>query len=200
MPKCDPRVDAYLKNAAPFAQPILRHLRDVVHAACPDVVEGMKWSSPHFDYKGIFCSMAAFKAHCTFGFWKYKLLEDQLPKADSQAMGQFGRLTSVKDLPDDRVLVRIIQAAAKLNDDGVKALRERSAKKPPVKPPAYFMAAVRKNKKALATFADFSPSHKREYVEWVTNAKTDETRQRRLATAVLWMAEGKGRNWQYERA
>lgn len=200
MPARDPRVDAYIKTAAPFARPILEHLRDIVHATCPDVVEAMKWSAPHFDYKGIFCGMAAFKSHCTFGFWKYKLLDKMLPKADSQAMGQFGRVTSVDDLPDDRALVRIILAAAKLNDNGVTAPRERATKKPPVRVPAYFMAAVRTNKKALAAFSDFSPSHKREYVEWVTEAKTEGTRRRRLTTAIEWMAEGKGRNWKYERA
>lgn len=200
MARNDPRVDEYILNAAPFAQPILARLRAVVHRACPDVVEGMKWSFPHFDYKGIFCSMAAFKGHATFGFWKYKLLEDHLPVADSQAMGQFGRLTSVRDLPSDKALTRIVRAAARLNDAGVKVPRAPRTKKPPVRPPVWFLAAIRKNKKALATFTDFSPSHKREYVEWVTEAKSDETRARRLATAIDWMAQGKGRNWKYERA
>jgi hypothetical protein len=196
----DPRVDAYIKKSAPFARPILTHLRDVVHRACPDVVEGTKWSFPHFDYKGIFCSMAAFKAHCTFGFWKYKLIEKMLPQADENAMGQFGRVTSISDLPDDRTLIRIIQTAARLNDEGIKVTRAPAKKKPPLKVPTYFMAAIKKNKKALAAFSEFSPSHKREYVEWVTEAKTDDTRNRRLAIAVVWMAEGKSRNWQYERA
>jgi hypothetical protein len=200
MPSRDRRVDAYIRNAAPFARPILTRLRKVVHAACPEVVEGFKWSFPHFDYKGIFCSMAAFKGHCTFGFWKYQLLEKVLPKVDEQAMGQFGRMTSIADLPDNRTLVRIIKAAAKLNDDGVKVPRAKSAPKPPVKPPAHFMTAIGRNKKALATFRNFSPSNKREYVEWVAEAKTDETRNRRLATAVEWMAAGKSRNWKYERA
>ena len=104
----DPRVDAYIKKAAPFAQPILVRLRDVVHRACPDVVEGTKWSSPHFDYKGIFCSMAAFKAHCMFGFWKHTLIEGRLSSADGQALAQVSRMTSTDDLPDDRALIRII--------------------------------------------------------------------------------------------
>jgi hypothetical protein len=196
----DPRVDAYIKKAAPFAQPILVHLRDVVHRACPDVVEGTKWSSPHFDYKGIFCSMAAFKAHCMFGFWKHALIEARLSSADRQALVQVGRMTSVDDLPDDRALVRIIQTAATLNDDGIKVTRAPAKTKPPLKVPTYFITAVKKNKKALAAFSEFSPSHKREYVEWVTEAKTDDTRVRRLSTAVAWMAEGKSRHWKYERA
>ena len=196
----DPQVDAYIKKAAPFAQPILVRLRDVVHRACPDVVEGTKWSSPHFDYKGIFCSMAAFKAHCMFGFWKHALIEARLSGADKQALAQIGRMTSIDDLPDDRALVRIIRTAATLNDEGIKATRAPAKKKAPLKVPTYFMAAVKKNKKALAAFSEFSPSHKREYVEWVTEAKTDDTRGRRLSTAVAWMAEGKSRNWKYERA
>ena len=196
----DPRVDAYIKKAAPFAQPILVRLRDVVHRACPDVVEGTKWSSPHFDYKGIFCSMAAFKAHCMFGFWKHALIEARLSGADKQALAQIGRMTSIDDLPDDRALVRIIRTAATLNDEGIKATRAPAKKKAPLKVPTYFMAAVKKNKKALAAFSEFSPSHKREYVEWVTDARTDDTRDRRLATAIAWMAEGKSRHWKYQRA
>jgi hypothetical protein len=196
----DPRVDAYIKKAAPFAQPILVRLREVVHRACPDVVEGTKWSSPHFDYKGIFCSMAAFKAHCMFGFWKHTLIDARLSGADKQALAQVGRMTSIDDLPDDRALIRIIQTAARLNDEGVKITRPPAKKKAPLKVPTYFMAAVRKNKKALAAFTEFSPSHKREYVEWVTDAKTDDTRDRRLSTAVAWMSEGRSRNWKYERA
>ena len=196
----DPQVDAYIKKAAPFAQPILVRLRDVVHRACPDVVEGTKWSSPHFDYKGIFCSMAAFKAHCMFGFWKHALIEARLSGADKQALAQIGRMTSIDDLPDDRALVRIIRTAATLNDEGIKATRAPAKKKAPLKVPTYFMAAVKKNKKALAAFSEFSPSHKREYVEWVTDARTDDTRDRRLATAIAWMAEGKSRHWKYQRA
>ena len=197
MPKTDPRVDAYIKHAAPFAQPILAYLRSVVHEACPDVDEGMKWSFPHFDYKGIFCSMAAFKQHAAFGFWKGELLASQLPKVDERAMGHFGRLTSVKDLPSRATLIRIIRAAAKLNDDGVKVQRMAGARKPPVRPPDDLRKALGNNAKAMATFAAFRPSQKREYVEWITEAKQAATRDRRLATAVAWMAEGKERNWKY---
>lgn len=199
MPSTDPRVDAYIKNAAPFARPILTHLRAVVHQSCPEVVETMKWSFPHFDYKGIFCGMAAFKAHCTFGFWKHTLLVEQLPAVDSKGMGQFGRITAVDDLPSAAVLARVIKAAARLNDAGVKVPRKKAAPKPPIKPPAYFVAALKKNKKARAAFDAFPPSHRREYLEWITEAKTEETRSRRLTQALEWIADGKSRNWKYER-
>lgn len=197
MGSTDPRIDAYIQKSEPFAQPILTHLRKVVHSACPAITETMKWSFPHFDYKGMLCSMAAFKSHCAFGFWKASLLEGaRMPAGDRGAMGQFGRVTSIKELPDVRTLTRLIKAAAALNDAGVKVKRV-PAKKAPLKVPAYFMNALRKHKAALTTFQKFSASHKREYVEWVTDAKTDATREKRLATAIGWMAEGKARNWKY---
>jgi uncharacterized protein YdeI (YjbR/CyaY-like superfamily) len=203
MGKKDPRVEAYIEKAQPFAQPILRHLRKVVHTACPDVQETIKWGFPHFDYKGIFCGIAGFKQHCTLGFWKGALLLDSvkgMPTGGEKAMGQFGRITSLADLPGDKTLTKIIQAAAKLNDDGVAAPRSKPKPKAPLKVPPYFTAALKKNKKAFAAFETFPPSHRREYVMWVTEAKTDATREKRLATAVEWIAEGKGRNWKYERA
>jgi hypothetical protein len=197
MGSTDPRIDAYIRNAEPFAQPILAHLRKVVHAACPGVRETMKWSFPHFDYQGMLCSMASFKAHCTFGFWKASLLDGAgMPRRDREAMGQFGRITTIKDLPDARTLARLIKAAAALNDAGIKVKRT-VRRKPPMRVPAYFMNALRKHKAALSTFEKLSPSHKREYVEWVTEAKTEATREKRLATAIEWMAEGKPRNWKY---
>lgn len=197
MPITDPRIDAYIRNAAPFAQPILRHLRAVVHEACPEVQETMKWSFPHFDYKGIFCSMAAFKAHATFGFWKGPLFADKLPKVDETAMGQFGRITSIADLPAKKTLVRIVQAAAKLNDDGVKMARLERPNAAPVRPPADLRTALAANTRAATAFKTFSPSQRREYVEWITEAKQATTRQKRLATAVGWIAQGKPRNWKY---
>ena len=200
MPSRDPRIDAYIKSAAPFAQPILTRVRSVIHEACPDVVEGIKWRFPSFEHRGILCGLAAFKAYCGLGFWKEKPLKARLSAADARALARVGRMTSSDDVPDDRTLVRILRVAAKLNEDGVKLPRRTPGAKPPLKTPGFFIAAVRKNKKALATFSAFSPSHKREYVEWVTEAKTDNTRKRRLATAVAWMAEGRGRNWKYERA
>ncbi len=197
----DPRVDAYIAKSADFARPILTHLREVVHAACPDVEETMKWSFPHFMYKGMMCSMASFKEHCAFGFWKGALVLDG-NGATEEAMGNFGRITRVSDLPPKRVLASYVKKAAALNDAGVKAPSRMApkAKKKELVVPDYVMAALRKNKKALATFEGFSPSHRREYVEWITEAKSEDTRQRRLEQAVEWMAEGKPRHWKYARA
>jgi uncharacterized protein YdeI (YjbR/CyaY-like superfamily) len=199
MPTTDKRIDAYIRKAAPFAQPILTHLRKAIHAGCPAAEETLKWSHPTFMYKGILCGMAAFKQHATFGFWKHTLLVNKgLPKAEEDAMGQFGRITSVSDLPNATTLVKLVKAAAALNDAGIKVEREKRPAKPPVKAPPDLMAALRGNRKALATFQGFSPSKQRDYVEWVTEAKTEATRERRLETAVEWMAAGKSRNWKYE--
>jgi uncharacterized protein YdeI (YjbR/CyaY-like superfamily) len=199
MGKKDPRIDAYIAASAPFARPILKHLRKVVHTGCPDLEETIKWSTPAFYFKGPFCGMAAFKGHVAFGFWKGSLLKGKgasLGKSDEQAMGDFGRITSLDDLPSERALLALVKRAAVLNDEGKKVARTRKAK-PKLVVPAYFTAALRKNAKALETFRGFSPSHQREYVEWVTEAKTEATRQRRLETAVAWMSEGRVRNWKY---
>jgi hypothetical protein len=195
----DPRVDDYIRKAAPFAQPILMHLRAVVHEACPDVEETWKWSFPHFDYKGIFCSMAAFKAHATFGFWKGSLLAEQLPTVDENAMGQFGRIRSIDDLPTKQTLIRIVKAAARLNDHGVRVPRAPRTTDAAARPPADLKAALAKNAQAAATFKHFSPSHRREYIEWIVEAKQPATRERRLATTIAWLAEGKPRNWKYQK-
>jgi len=198
MGKTDPRVDHYIAKAADFAKPILTHLRRVVHAACPDVEETMKWSAPHFDYKGeMMCGMAAFKAHCAFGFWKSSLVLDGPSATD--AMGQFGRITSIRDLPPDRTITVFVKKAARLNDAGIKVTRKPAAAKAPLRVPADFTAVLKKRPAARKAFDAFSPSHRREYVEWVTEAKTDATRQKRMATAVEWLTEGKSRNWKYER-
>lgn len=195
-------IDAYIAKAQPFARPVLEHLRDVVHAACPDVEEKLKWSHPHYDYKGMMCGSAAFKQHAVFGFWKHDLMVKAASGSAGfrrDAMGSFGRLTSVKDLPPKRELVKLIKLAMRLNDDGVKnPKRSRPKPKPPIKAPAVFTAALKKNRKAQATFDAFPPSQKREYLEWITEAKTNETRDRRIATAIDWMAEGKIRQWRYQ--
>jgi uncharacterized protein YdeI (YjbR/CyaY-like superfamily) len=197
MPSRDPRIDAYIEKSADFAKPILRHLRDVVHEACPDVEEKMKWSFPHFDYKGMMCSMASFKEHCTFGFWKPELVLGDAAKEGG--MGQFGRITSVKDLPAKKVLAGYVKKAMRLNDEGVRPKRAQKSKmkKRDIDVPQDLVAALKKNAKARATFEAFSPSHRREYLEWITEAKREETRARRIAQAVEWMAEGKRRNWKY---
>ena len=195
----DPRVDAYIARSADFARPILEHLRETVHAACPDVEETMKWSMPSFMYHGILCGMASFKQHCTFGFWKGSLILGEDGGKSLEAMGSFGRLTSVKDLPSKRELTGYIKRAMALNEQGVKAGKPKREPKPAPVAPDYFLAALKKNRKARATFEAFSPSHQREYLEWIVEAKTDATREKRLAQALEWMAEGKSRNWKYER-
>jgi uncharacterized protein YdeI (YjbR/CyaY-like superfamily) len=193
----DPRVDVYIQNAAPFARPILAYIRKSVHAGCPDVEETMKWSFPHFVYKGMLCSMASFKAHCSFGFWKGSLLE--VPP-NGTAMSQFGRITSLDDLPGAKELTRLVRQAASLNDDGVKIARpKRPEPKPAAKVPADLQKALKTSAKASATFQGLSPSHKREYIEWITEAKTGPTRQKRVATTIEWLSQGKSRNWKYER-
>jgi uncharacterized protein YdeI (YjbR/CyaY-like superfamily) len=198
MPKTDPRVDAYIKKAKPFAQPILTHLRKVVHGAVPEVEETMKWSAPHFDYKGMFCGIAAFKEHVGFGFWKAALLKEHLPGPGGlSAAGQFGKIASLKDLPSDSELTKLLKIAKKLNDEEVKAPTMRKGPRPELKAPADLLAALAKNKKAKATFENFSPSQRREYIAWVIEAKQAATRGSRIKTAVEWMAEGKIRNWKY---
>ena len=194
----DPRVDAYIAASAPFARPILTRIRRVVHQACPTVEETMKWSSPHFMYEGMLCGMASFKQHCAFGFWKGSLIVKAADSQAKEAMGQFGRIESADDLPSDRLLAHYIKLAMRLNEEGVpSAARSKRKPKPPVKVPADLQGALQKNAKARAVFDAFPPSHRREYVDWITEAKTDETRQRRLATALQWIAEGKQRNWKY---
>jgi len=197
MPTTDPRVDEYIANAAEFAQPILTHLREVIHAACPEVKETIKWSMPNFDYHGIICNFAAFKQHCAFGFWKAELLLADEDDKGKEAMGQFGRITSVKDLPSKKVLTAYVKKAMKLNEAGVKVAKPKSAPRELVVPD-YFIAALEANPAAYEVFNKFSPSAKREYCEWLTEAKTEATRDKRMAQAVEWIAEGKKRNWKYE--
>ena len=199
MPKEDPRIDTYINNAADFAKPILLHIRKLVHAGCPGVEGTMKWSFPHFVCKGILCGMAAFKAHVALNFWKGALIfEKDNARESGEAMGQFGRISSLNDLPSDKVMLRYIREAVRLNEEGVKLSAREKRPKPPLKIPDYFAAALRKNKKAFATFVAFSPSHKREYIDWITGAKREETRRRRIATSLAWMAQGKSHNWKYQ--
>ncbi|MBB6189026.1 YdeI/OmpD-associated family protein [Rhodanobacter sp. MP7CTX1] len=193
----DPRIDAYIAKSAEFARPILEHLRAVVHAACSEVEESLKWSAPHFGYKGaMMCSMAAFKQHCSFGFWLY---EDVVGGKAEDGMGQFGKLTSIKDLPSKKELTAYIRKAMALNVAGVKQQRPKVAPKPPPQLPEDFAVLLAQKKHASAgkTYDSFSPAAKREYVDWITGAKTDVTRQKRLATTLEWLAEGKERNWKY---
>ena len=194
----DSRIDAYIAKSADFAKPILKHLRKVVHAGCPEVVETMKWSMPHFDHKGLMCGMAAFKEHCGFGFWKADLVLDRGEDREKSGIGSFGPVRSLADLPNEKTLVGYVKKAAALNEAGVQVPRRTQPKKrKPLPMPADFTAALKKNRKARKTFDDFSPSHRREYIEWITEAKREETRKERLAKSLKWLAEGKARNWKY---
>ena len=195
--KTDPRIDAYIDSkVADFAKPILRHLRDVMHEGCPEGEETLKWSHPSFIYKGkILAGFAAFKAHATFGFWSgSQVLQND---AEATAMGQFGRLTSLDDLPDRQALLSLTHKAMKLIDDGVKPVRNKTVKAP-FTVPQDLQAAINGAPTAKATWDGFPPSCQREYVEWVTEAKRDETRTKRLNQTVEWLKEGKKRNWKYE--
>lgn len=198
MPTTDPRIDDYIDKSADFAKPILKHLRKLVHQSCPEVVETLKWSMPSFEYKGLLCGFAAFKQHCTFGFWKESLMkETKFP--EKNAMGSFGRITSLKDLPSDATMKKLIKEAVRLNDEGIKVKKKVSKVKKEVVVPDILINALARNKKASATFDAFSPSCKREYIEWITEAKTDATSEKRLATTIEWLSEGKRRNWKYEK-
>lgn len=201
MPIKDPRIDLYISKSAEFAKPILIHLRELVHRACPDVEETIKWGFASFDYKGPMCSMASFKQHCAFGFWKASLMKDKslVANAESEsAMGHYGKITSLKDLPSDKKIIAHIKEAMWLNEMGVKLPTKKVvAAKKEITVPDYFLKQLKKNKKALLAFENFSPSHKREYIDWITEAKTEETKNRRIETALEWMSEGKSRNWKY---
>ncbi|MDZ4707033.1 MAG: YdeI/OmpD-associated family protein [Saprospiraceae bacterium] len=206
MSKSDPRIDSYIDKAAPFAQTIMDHIRSLVHQACPEVEEKMKWSFPHFDYKGqMMCSMAGFKAHCAFGFWKADLIksdEGKLQLKDRTAMSHMGRITSIKDLPTNRAMLKMIKEACMLNDKGitVKRLVPKPESRADLVVPSDLATAFSKNIRAKKKFDTASYSYRKEYIEWITEAKTSPTRAKRLATALEWIAEGKGRNWKYERA
>jgi uncharacterized protein YdeI (YjbR/CyaY-like superfamily) len=199
MPTVDPRVDAYIEKSAEFAKPILNHIRELVHKACPEIQETMKWSMPHFDHKGPVCHMAAFKQHCALGFWKQSLLEQSAFPAEKTAMGSFGRIASIKDLPSNKVMIGLIHQAVELNEKGVRVEKKKPVEKKDIVVPADLSKALSKNKTAKATFDKFSPSHKREYVMWIEEAKTEPTRNKRLATTVEWLSEGKSKNWKYEK-
>jgi hypothetical protein len=200
MGKKDLRVDAYIAKSAPFSQPILKHLRKLVHQADPRIEETLKWSMPSFMHDGIVCNMAAFKQHCSFGFWKGALILGKDGKRVDDAMGQFGRIASRKDLPSDRQLIAYIKKAVQLNATGAKISGKPKARKATsLRAPAYFMAAIRKDALALKTFQGLSTSHRNEYVEWITGAKQKQTRLKRLSTAVDRLKEGKNMNWRYEK-
>lgn len=193
-------VDAYIAKAADFARPILTKFRDLLHRTCPDVQEVLKWGVPHFEHEGVLAGMAGFKKHVNLIFWKADLMKDSaglFRKADGPR--NVLQPKSMDEMPPDKVLVAYMKEAMALNEQGVKRAKKAAAKKPDLPVPADLRAALKKNKKAQAAFDAFPPSHRREYIEWITDAKQAETRARRLATALEWMALGKPRNWKYMR-
>ena len=203
----DPKVDAYIEKAQPFAQPILEYLRKTMHKGCPGIEEASKWSHPFFVYRGtIVAHMAAFKEHCAFGFWGEEIgaVLREAGQVRDGSMGTLGRITSVKELPPEKVMLAWVREAATFIDSGQHtspiSARRKVVKAPRPEPKASpeFAAALKRNKKAAVAFEAFSPSCKREYVEWVAEAKREETRNKRIAQAVEWIAEGKQRNWKYQ--
>ena len=198
-PSRDPRFDAYIAEAAPFARPILAYLRDVVHTACPEVVETIKWSRPFFDYRGgTLCFMSAFKSHCGFGFWRGKELDGVPQQQGEDGMGHFGRIGSIDDLPPKRALTGHIKAAMKLAESDPKPVRAKAAPKAEAAMPDDLLQALQRVAAAAKHFAAFSPSAKREYIDWICEAKRPETRASRIASTVEWSADHKTRHWKYQ--
>jgi uncharacterized protein YdeI (YjbR/CyaY-like superfamily) len=197
MPNKDPRVDAYIAKSADFAKPILKHFRKLVHEAAPQIVETIKWSMPSFVQQGIVCGMAAFKNHCVVHFWKGDLMFDGDSNKREEAMGDFGRITSLDHLPADRTMIGYIQKAVKLNEEGVKKPPRKKEPQRELTVPPDLRSALTNNKRAKENFDRFSYSHRKEYIEWITGAKREETRARRLTSAVEWLTQGKPQNWRY---
>lgn len=204
MNQTDLRVDHYISRSEPFAVEILEHIRHIVHRVCPDVEEVMKWSFPHFIYRGSnLCSMASFKAHCAFGFWLGPVMEDPhglfVTEGDEKAMGQLGRIRSLKDLPADKILAEYIMQAVQLIDSGVKLSKKPAAPKGEIIVPGHFRTALDKHPPALDFFNRATDSQKREYINWINEAKTEATRTKRVETSIEWLGEGKTMNWKYKK-
>lgn len=200
MGKRSAETDRYIANAAPFARPILEKIREAFHAASPGVNETIKWRAPHFERSGILGSLGAFKQHVTWVFWKGKLMKD--PERLIQPMGESGALGGIKfrnvsELPSKKTMIAYVREAIRLNEEGVAAPRPARKAAPPLEVPPALKAALARNTKARATFDSLPPSHRREYIEWIAEAKREATRDRRVATAIEWMAEGKAMNWKY---
>lgn len=197
----DPRIDAYIEKAWPFAKPILIHLRKLVHQASPNITETIKWGAPFFEYKGLIGGMAAFKEHCAFNFMKRQLMKDVevFDSNNREAKGHLGKITSLEDLPDDETMIGYLKEAVQLNEEEKKAPKKASAAKVEAAIPDEVKAALQKNKKASDFFETLPPSHKKEYIVWVTEAKTEATRSKRLATMMEWLEEGKRYDWKYKK-
>lgn len=196
----DPRIDAYIAEAEPFARPILEEIRDLVHEVCPEVEESVKWGMPFFNWKGMLCHFASFQTHCSLGFWKWELLG--VPGGlGAEGMGSFGKVTKRSDLPSKKALTTLIRAAMKLNEEGkIAPSRAKRVEKGEAEVPEALAAALAKKGNAAAKrqWEEFSPGKRREYAEWIAEAKRDETRDKRIAEALIWIAEGKSRNWKYQ--
>ena len=202
MSTTDPRIDAYIEKSADFAKPILIYLRELIHETCPEVEEGWKWSFPNFMYKGkILCSMSAFKQHCAFGFWlekEMKTMKELTKEIEKNSMFSLGKITKISDLPSKPQLKAAIKEAMKLTDMGV-TIKKALPTKAEVEIPDYFQQAINSNKKAKEIFEKASPSFRKEYILWITDAKTEVTRNKRMEQAIEWISEGNGRNWKYEK-
>ncbi len=194
----DPRIDAYIERAEPFARPILVELRERVHRACPEVTEAVKWGMPSFEHHGLLAHMASFRRHCAFGFWKGALVVGE-PETERTGMGHLGRIESLEQLPPEAEMAVLLRRAMELNEQGVSAPRARSAPPDGEAAPEALLEALREHPVAWARWEAFVPGKRREYAAWIAEAKTEPTRQRRVATALEWIADGKGRNWKYER-
>jgi uncharacterized protein YdeI (YjbR/CyaY-like superfamily) len=202
MKNATPEVDEYIANAAEFARPILTAIRRAFHKANPEVVETMKWRMPHFEHRGVLGSMAAFKNHVNWGFWKAPLMADS--EGILKPVGETGRafgdkITDVSQLPPEETFVRYVREAMRLNEEKVKVVRKPKAPAPEIAMPDELAKALAKNAAARRTFEAFPPSHRREYIQWIAEAKQEATRQKRVATAIEWLKEGKSRNWKYEK-
>ncbi|SHH01655.1 Uncharacterized conserved protein YdeI, YjbR/CyaY-like superfamily, DUF1801 family [Chryseobacterium oranimense] len=202
MEKYSPKIDAYIEKSQDFAKPVLQYIRETVHEFCPDAEEAMKWSFPNFVYKGkILCAMASFKQHCTFGFWlekEMKTMNEITRDIEKNSMFSLGKITKIKDLPSKALLKKAIAEAMELTDMGV-TVKKAAPSKVETEVPDYFQEALKKNKDALAVFEKGSPSFRKEYINWITEAKTETTRNKRMEQSLEWLAEGKSRNWKYEK-
>ncbi|MCS4304390.1 YdeI family protein [Chryseobacterium sp. BIGb0232] len=202
MEKYSPKIDSYIEQSQDFAKPILNYIRETVHECCPDAEETMKWSFPHFIYKGKnLCAKASFKQHCTFGFWlekEMKTMQEITQNIEKNAMFSLGKITRTEDLPSKSQLKKAIKEAMELTDMGV-TLKKAAPSKTEIEIPDYFQSALKAQPKAWDVFEKASPSFRKEYITWIVDAKTEATRNKRMEQALEWIGEGKGRNWKYER-
>ena len=203
MKNFDTKVDEYIAKAADFAKPVLEHWRQLIHDNCPDVIEAIKWGFPHFDYKGDFmCVIASYKNHCSLTFLKAELMNDPRLK-DSKALKPIqrflGKVTGLSDLPSDEEFIGMLKEAMALNEKGIKVIAPKSDKPKVLETPDCFSEKLAGNAKSKSVYESKSDSFRKDYIIWISDAKTDATRQKRMEEAIEWIAEGKGRFWKYEK-